>query len=326
MTTCGVAGGSFKVKKVSIINFKGGVGKSTLSFHLAAYLAREHRVLLIDVDHQSSLSIVVLGAKLWENCIKGQNTVNRVFESFCNRKIPMPGGEIVIKNALHQRDPHYDFYPHLDFVSAQFELDDTEIDLASTNYGNANLSDWEKRTLLATWLDHIEAEKHYDYVVFDCPPATKIVSQNALAASDSYVVPVIPDDLSSRGVTHFRNLVHTKIDGKLEYLKTSARIPKSDIPASFVPETRLAGIVIYLVKHAGRAASGYTDIHTEQIAALRRTWGSDVIQAIGKNKIGVPEAVNAGVPVWNFKSNNVTPDVKGMMTLICEQLKTRIDK
>jgi chromosome partitioning protein len=39
------------MKKVSIINFKGGVGKTTLSFHLATHLAREHRVLLIDVDH-----------------------------------------------------------------------------------------------------------------------------------------------------------------------------------------------------------------------------------------------------------------------------------
>jgi chromosome partitioning protein len=237
----------------------------------------------------------------------------------------MPGAEIVIKNALHQNHHRYDFYPKLDFVSAQFELDDTEIDLASTNYGNANLSDWEKRTLLASWLDHIDARKHYEYVVFDCPPATKIVSQNALAASDSYVIPVIPDDLSSRGVTHFRNLVQTKIDRKLEYLRTSARVPKGDIPRNFVPDTRLAGIVVFLVKHAGRASSGYTNIHTEQIAALRRAWGTDVIKTVGKNKIGVPEAVNAGWPVWNYRAKNITPAVENMMTSICEELKTRID-
>ena len=212
------------------------------------------------------------------------------------------------------------------FVSAQFELDDTEIDLASTNYGNANLSDWEKRTLLASWLDEIDAHKHYDYVVFDCPPATKIVSQNALAASDSYVIPVIPDDLSSRGVTHFRNLVQTKIDGKLAYLKTSARVTDGDTPTNFVPTTRLAGIVAFLVKHAGRASSGYTNIHTEQIAALRRTWKNDMIQTVGKNKIGVPEAVNAGWPVWNLKAQNVTNAVEAMMTSICDELKTRIDK
>ena len=138
----------------------------------------------------------------------------------------MPKAEIVIKNAFGaRREQDNKFYPNLDFVSAQFELDDTEIDLASTNYGNPSLSDWDKRTLLADWLDQIDAQKHYDYVVFDCPPATKIVSQNALAASDCYVIPVIPDDVSSRGVTHFRNLVQNKIDGKLEYLRTTARVP-----------------------------------------------------------------------------------------------------
>jgi len=316
------------VKKVSIINFKGGVGKTTLSLHLAAFLAREHRVLVIDVDHQSSLSIVVLGASLWKKCVAQQLTVNRVFESFCNRKIAMPKAEIIIKNAFGQKDKRYtNFYPKLDFVSAQFELDDSEIDLASTNYGNANLSDWEKRTLLATWLDEIDAHNNYDYVIFDCPPATKIVSQNALAASDGYVVPVIPDDLSSRGVTHFRNLVQNKIDAKLEYLKTSARLSEDATPKNFVPTTHLAGIVPFLVKYAGRAKSGYTNIHTEQIAALHRTWKGDVIQTVGKNMIGVPEAVNAGWPVWNLsKMPNVTIDVRNMMTNICKELKSRIDK
>jgi len=314
------------MKRVSVINFKGGVGKTTLSLHLAAFLARENRVLLIDVDHQSSLSIVVLGGQLWEKCVKRENTVNRVFESFCNRKVAMPKTEIIITNALHEKDKRYDFYPNLDFVSAQFELDDTEIDLASTNYGNANLSDWEKRTLLASWLDQIDADKNYDYVVFDCPPATKIVSQNALAASDRYVIPVIPDDLSSRGVTHFRNLVQNKIDGKLGYLRTSARVPKSDIPRNFVPTTELAGIVPFLVKHAGNANSGFTNIHTEQMATLRRIWNGDMVQSVGKNMIGVPESVNAGYPVWNFRARNVTPAVEQMMTTICDELKTRIDK
>lgn len=213
------------MKRISIINFKGGVGKTTLSLHLAAFLARQRRVLLIDVDHQSSLSIVVLGESLWQASVKKQRTVNLVFESFCNRKIPLPNAEIVITNAFNKKDKRYDFYPNLDFVSARFELDDTEIDLASINYGNPYLSDWQKRTLLADWLDLIKAETHYDYVVFDCPPATKIMSQNALAASDCYVIPVIPDDLSSRGVTHFRNLVQEKIDGKLAFLRTSAHVP-----------------------------------------------------------------------------------------------------
>lgn len=318
------------MKKACVINFKGGVGKTTLSFHLATYLAREHRVLLIDVDHQSSLSFVILGGPLWESCVKDQKTINRVFESFCNRRIPMPKDEIIIRNPIferHKRRKYYeDFFPQLDFVSAQLQLDDTEIDLASTNYGNPMLSDWQKRTLLADWLDSIGAANKYDYVIFDCPPATKIVSQNALAASESYVIPVIPDDLSSRGVTHFRGLVERKVDERLEYLKSNAHVAEKDVPANYVPSTRLAGIVPFLVRYAGRAASGYSNIHTEQLARLRRQWKTDMIDSEGKYYTGIAEAVNAGWPVWNYESRNVTRAVNDMMTDICSKLKDRIDR
>lgn len=319
-----------KMKKVSIINFKGGVGKTTLSLHLAAYLARQEKsVLLIDVDHQSSLSIAILG-EFWQECVEANRTVDRVFQSFCNpRKVTMPKSEIVIKNAFGKRGQYRDakdLYPTLDLVSAQFELDDTEIDLASTTSGSANRSDWEKRTLLAEWLDAIDAQRHYHYVVFDCPPATKIVSQNALAASDSYIIPVIPDEASARGVTHFRNLVQNKIDSKLANLKTSANVAVKDVPKNFAPTTNLAGIVPYLAKQSPNARSGLTNIHTEQIAALRKKWGDDVTEAIGKNYIGVPEAGNAGLPVWNWSSNNVKLRVERMMTAICEELQTRIDQ
>jgi chromosome partitioning protein len=140
------------------------------------------------------------------------------------------------------------------------------------------------------------------------------------------VVPVIPDELSSRGVTHFKNLVEKKIDEKLDYLRTSAHVQDKDVPQNFVSKTRLAAIVPSLAKYAGNAASGFTNLHTEQIAALRRNWKTDVIQTVGKNMTGVPEAVNAGVPVWNFQGNNVTDDVEEMMTKICTELKTRIDQ
>jgi len=312
------------MKAASIINFKGGVSKTTLSMHLAAHLAKHARVLLVDVDHQSSLSLVLLRSK-WETLVKANKTVNLIFESFANRRVQMPDKEIIVQNVFHDRDKRYDLYPGLDFVPAQFELDDTEIDLASTNYGVAALSDWEKRTLIATWLDKIDAQSNYDYVLFDCPPATKIVSQNALSASNCYIVPVIPDELSSRGVTHFQGLVSRKIDEKLDYLRQSARVDPAQVPSAYIPTTKMAAIVPSLVKSAGNAASGMTNIHTEQLASLRRQWGNTVITATGKHYIGVPEAVNAGWPVWNYWGSNAKSKVKNMMTNICSELKDRID-
>jgi chromosome partitioning protein len=314
------------MKAVSIINFKGGVGKTTIAFHLACHLVSEgHKVLVVDVDHQSSISFVILGLALWEKQLQSGETVNRIFKSYTNRKISFPKDEVIIKNPFHQRDQRYNFYPKLDLVAAEFELDDTEIDLASTNYANATLSDWEKRTLLASWLDGIGASKKYDYVIFDCPPATKIVSQNALAASDCYIIPVIPDELSSRGVTHFQNLVEQKIDENLSYLRGAARVPSDQVPQNYRAKTKMAAIVPFIVKQAGRAASGYTNIHTEQLAALRQQWKGAVLKTVGENYIAIPEAVNAGWPVWNYWGQNARTKVKKMMTDICSDLKTRID-
>jgi chromosome partitioning protein len=311
------------VKAISIINFKGGVSKTTLSFHLACFLARDSRVLLIDVDHQSSLSLVILRGD-WQAKVASGLTVNRIFESFINRRVQLPGDEIIVKNPM-RRGPGFDIYQNLDLVPAQFELDDTEIDLASTFSGNPALSDWEKRTLLAAWLDNIDATAAYDYVIFDCPPATKIVSQNALACSHGYIVPVIPDELSSRGVTHFASLVKNKIDDKLQFLLSSARVPDDLIPDAYVPSTAMAAIVPSLVKTAGNAASGMTNIHTEQLAALHRQWGAAVINTVGKHYIGIPEAINAGLPVWNFWGSNAKRHIKSMMNNICIELKARID-
>lgn len=67
-------------KRISVINFKGGVGKTTLSFNLAAGLVRYHeaKVLVIDMDHQSSLSIVCLGASNWQKLVTQNRTVTEV--------------------------------------------------------------------------------------------------------------------------------------------------------------------------------------------------------------------------------------------------------
>lgn len=236
----------------------------------------------------------------------------------------MPGKEIIFQNPLHARQPQYDFYPSLDLVPGQFELDDTEIELAATTVGSATISEWQKRTLLAEWIDSVEAEKNYDYIIFDCPPATKLVSQNALAASNYFIIPVIPDAMSSRGVTHFRKLVIEKIDNKLEFLKKGAGISVKDTPRAYVPTTKLAAIAPFLAKYAGRASSGYTNIHTEQLSALRRLWGKDLLKTVVKNMTGVAEAMDAGWPVWTaYETQNITKAVP-MLQDMCTEIEERL--
>jgi hypothetical protein len=68
-----------------------------------------------------------------------------------------------------------------------------------------------------------------------------------------------------------------------------------------------------------------TNIHTEQLAALRNQWKQAVLNTVGKHYIGIPEALNAGLPVWNFWGQNAGRKQKVMMTNICTELKARID-
>ena len=194
---------------------------------------------------------------------------------------------------------------------------------AATTIGGASRSEWTKRTLLSAWLDRVAANQSYDYIIFDCPPATKLVSQNALAASDYFVIPVIPDEMSSRGVTHFRELVKEKVDAKLERLRKEANITDDPTPQSYSPTTKLAGIVPFMATPAGRAYSGLTDIHTTQLASLERRWKGELLSTV-KRYTGIPESINAGLPVWDrLGERNVTSALVRMMKTVCKEIVDR---
>lgn len=308
-------------KRASVINFKGGVGKTTLALHLGCYLTKFHKpgckVLMVDVDHQSSLSIVMMGPKAWEaRCLTG-DTVNRVFASYTTQGAQMPADEVIVSQPLGAK------YPTLDLVPGQLELDDTEIDLAATTIGSAILSEWAKRTLLAKWLDQDGIDDEYDYVIFDCPPATKIVSQNAIAASHAYIIPVIPDAISTRGVTHFKNLVSNRIDTKMKAF--AAGVSAAQTPSTYVPDTSLGGIVISGAQRAG-SKSGYTNDHTTQMHALRARLKGEVLKPIIRRATGVSESLGAGRPVFDATDNvNVTGQkLPEMFKTVCADLVTRM--
>lgn len=219
-------------KRVSVVNFKGGVGKTTLAFHLGTGIARYHtgkRVLLIDIDHQSSLSIVCLGANKWEHAVENKNTVDRVFRPFVDHSSPTPGDEIVIRKAM-TKHPSWQLSPYrnLDIVPADLHLDDTEIELTATHQGNAIRSEWDKRTLMCRWIEETGIDDLYDYSIFDCPPATKIVSQNAIAASHGYIIPRGPrscDGERSTASAYYDTDGHRPfVDGSCETRRTEKDI------------------------------------------------------------------------------------------------------
>lgn len=307
-------------KRVSIINFKGGVGKTTLAFQLAAGLVRYHspaKVLVVDMDHQSSLSIICLGPKKWTEAVDMNRTVNEVFKPFVGQSQTMPSTEIISKTNLDTS--HYDA---LRIAPASLQLDDIEIELTASHHGNAIHSEWNKRTLICRWLEEGKIDDMFDYIIFDCPPATKIVSQNAIAASHGYIIPVIPEAVMERGAPHLSNMVSSGIDMRLKAL-AALGAPR----AMFVPDTKLVGVVVTRIQTHGPATSGYTDDHTQHLASLKRRWSTDLVEPYIEAGTGVSQALAEGVPVYD-RSYSQNVGARGFHTMymkLTAALKERID-
>ena len=319
-------------KRISIVNFKGGVGKTTLALHLACGLAsyKNAEVLLVDVDHQSSLSVVCLGGQRWNETVKKGKTVDSIFQSFISQNTPMPTADIIFKRPYAggaNAWTHGGVTPPLDLLPSTLQLDETELDLSSTTVGNAIESEWTKRSLICSWIDKNNISNMYDYVIFDCPPATKLVTQNAIAASHGFIVPVVPEAVSIRGVPHLINRVVTKIDNKFEGLAQYLAAKSYPIQSSYVPTTKLAGLVISMIIVSGRAASGYTNDQTTHLQNLEHSYPNDIIKPYIVHGVGVPEALADGYPVYPLHSsqNIRNRDFVDIFLKLTDALKLRID-
>ncbi len=306
-------------KRLSIINFKGGVGKTTLAFNLATGLAWLHgsRVLLVDMDHQSSLSILCLRADGWEQSVDNDRTVDAIFKSFVGGdQALMPGDEIIVRAPMRNVDSDYNT---MDIVPASLHLDDTEIELTASHQGNAIRSEWNKRTLACRWIEENNIDERYDCVIFDCPPATKIVSQNAIAASHGYLIPVIPEAVMERGAPHLRDMLKSSIDNRL-----NALAPMGEERSAFVPETVLIGLAITRIQ---AASGGYTNDHRQHLDSLERRWGADLLKPYILQGTGVSQALADGLPVYNYPdSQNIGKrDIDRQYRDLTNNIKDEVD-
>ena len=254
-------------KRLCVINYKGGVGKSTIAFNLAAGLSTRGRVLLVDVDHQANLSRACLKSKEFSV----DESVAAIFKAYID-KTDMPGTEIIQKAPLKKYS-----YDNLDILPSIEELDEFEFDIAGTSHSD-DFPDWNKKTLICKWIDDNSLESEYDYMIFDCPPATMNITQNALAASHSYIVPIIPSELSMRGLNHLIYMIDNKIYNKLVTNKKMLEIGiengiyDNTIYDSFPGNIELKAIVLNMVQIAPNTNNKFlcTDVHQKGIDLLNQ--------------------------------------------------------
>ncbi len=190
---------------VSMINWKGGVGKTSLTLHLAAGLASRHskRVLLIDLDAQCNLSFLAVGLSAYIDHTYKNNgsTLKTVFDAYFDRKHPRPK-EVILEKQVRARAGKV--FTHVGIVLSHQELTLLDMKLArekrsGKDHREETRFEIEKLSVIKNVIDAVADE--YDYVLLDCPPNVNLVTQNAFFASDYYVVPAIPDFLSTVGIS-----------------------------------------------------------------------------------------------------------------------------
>ncbi len=174
---------------ISLLNMKGGVGKTTVAVNLAANLARDHgkKVLLVDLDPQTNASLSLMPEKAWTKWAADHGTMADIFEVAGEGKRSKSDDLHKFKDCIiHDVVPEI---PGLDLIPSHLKLTFLDLDLASRP---------GRERILARKLEKVV--EAYDIIVCDCPPNLQTATQNALYASDYFLVPMQPDFLSSVGL------------------------------------------------------------------------------------------------------------------------------
>ena len=153
------------MKIVAFGTLKGGTGKTMVSFNIGGILAKEHKVLFIDVDPQSNLSDNV-GVDTTD---QDGLTIRDVFHSPNETK----ASDVITKAPIEQ-------LPNLDIIASHIRLTATELQLVAVAGRERILQKWINRNR--------DVLEEYDYIILDTNPSMGIVNQNAFMAADSIIL------------------------------------------------------------------------------------------------------------------------------------------
>lgn len=185
-------GGISVTVAVSIINLKGGVGKTTLTVALAEFLVvlYELKVLVIDLDPQTNATVALVGEDHWSKLNKQGKTLLHLFKDHIDDTTTFDLEESIVRRTTNLQGGLTGLHllpSSLDFIQIQDRL---------INIG---------QTALIRPIDVLrnavkDRLAQYDAVLIDCPPNLGIVTQNGLNISDHYLIPVVPNKLSTYGI------------------------------------------------------------------------------------------------------------------------------
>jgi len=169
-------------KIISLVNQKGGVGKTTTSINLSASLAfLGKRVLLVDLDPQGNATT---GIGINKGDI--EKSIYDVMTDKCDIN------ETIVRTK----------YKNLYVVPATINLAGLDIELLEKGRDNPTFS---KSKQLKSKIDQVKDS--FDYIIMDCPPSLGLITTNALTASNSVIIPVQCEFFALEGIMQLLNTI-----------------------------------------------------------------------------------------------------------------------
>ena len=166
---------------ISVINQKGGVGKTTTVINLAAGLSQqEKKILVIDLDPQGNAT-TGLGLSNLED---SSETIYGVLN-----------GEKLISDIIKKTK-----YQNLDIVTSNVDLSGLEVETAGDSKRAFILRD-----KLEAYLN--DSRGIYDYIIIDCPPSLSLLTVMALVSSNSLIVPLQTEFFALEGLTQLMKTI-----------------------------------------------------------------------------------------------------------------------
>ncbi len=242
-------------KVISLVNQKGGVGKTTTSINLSSslgYLGK--KVLLIDLDPQGNSSTGL-----------GVNRSN----------VELGIYDVIIGNADIKDTIIKTKFKNLSVIPAMINLAGTDIELVQRGSKDQEFKMGEQ---LKNALDKIRDK--YDFIIIDCLPSLGLLTTNALAASDSVLIPVQCEFFALEGVTQLLNTI---------IMTQTSLNPKLDIE----------GVLLTML-------DGRTLIGLEVVEDVRKFFKEKVFNTIIPRVIKLAEAPSHGKPILEY-----APESKG---------------